>query len=59
MILHTVKTDMARHRLSQLVRFLREFHQFRNPVVRDVFGYPEGFTLWLDQIPDHSSIAIP
>ena len=46
--------SVVRERLGRLYAFLREFAQARYPVARDVDQLD--FRLWLDDIPDHSSI---
>ena len=48
--------DLARERLTNLVKFLREFHRLRNPVVRDVGRYSGGFSFWFDELPEHDAI---
>lgn len=50
------QTETTKERLQSLLKFLREFHTLRNPIVKDVRTYRERFSFWFDELPEHRAI---
>jgi len=48
--------NVAKARLTQTFRFLKELNDLRNPVPRDLSGYANLF--WIDEWPLHPFIEV-
>ena len=48
--------NVAKSRISQTFKFLKELNDLRNPVPRDVSGYAK--VLWIDDWPAHPLIEV-
>jgi hypothetical protein len=52
----TMPMNVAKSRLTQTLRFLKELNELRNPVPREMSGYVK--LLWIDEWPAHPFIEV-
>src|SRR3984893_10373694 len=45
------RTEVARNRIRQIFRFLKDFNGLRNPVKRQISEQP--WVLWIHDLPNH------
>lgn len=48
--------NVVRDRVKRLFQFLREFHQIRHPIKRQVTEQP--WSMWLQDLPDHPAVEV-